>query len=483
MKLPLKQIAVIFFALIITIPAFAQFNQAVWDTLTSDNSRDMLTQQAIAVNGYGQFHLAYSKWINGSGIHIYYRFYDMLAGLSPEILIDTNGNSHNPVIASVMGDDVSGVVIVFERDGDIWGCANTIPPGPWDFENVSNSAETDISPTIAYGYDAPQGAWITDDGLEYKIRYVRGEGDSIYFETIEDSQLGENGGGAQPLIVVFQNLPHIFYRGLNGNAYNIHHAYKIHRDSSWIIDYLETPNIDDYSAAASVDIVGNIHLAISGNDGWGMPCHVYYLKRDHTTGLWSTPDLVTGAFSATNGSIIVRPGNNTYIASCGVSGNIYDGNVYISNNTTGSFQTQLLAAYNSVTQPVLSDITGEYAVLVFDAPINGENNENYEIVYYGPQLNDAIGENPLPIFANLPKSYPNPFNSQVKITFNIAKPGQVVLDIFDITGRKVQALVDGAFSAGKYETTWRANGFATGTYFYRLTVAGNIHCGKMLLLK
>ncbi len=483
MSLLKRQIAIVLFLVFMFSVASAQFNQAVWDTITHDNFQDYITSQAIAINGYEQFHLVYSKSLPQGGTKICYRFYDMLAGLSPEIKADSGDDIYNPVIASIMGDEYSEVVVAYERAGDIWACVNTIPPGEWDFENISNSPNDDISPTIDYGYNSPHGAWITYGDASYKIAYAHGEGDSVFSEIIEESELGQFGGGAQPFIVVNQNLPHIFYRGVNNSSYNIHHAFKVHQDSGWIIEYLETPNADDYAATAVINPVGDILVAVSGNDGWGMPSHIYYLRKDHNTGLWSTPELVTGAISATNGSILYRPGNQVFIASCGVSGNIYNGNVYLSNNLSGSFDTQLLAAYPFVTQTVLSDVIGEYGVLIFDAPIGGESNENVEIVCYGPNLSSSIASDQMPQTTGLIGAYPNPFNSRAKIAFTIDRPGRAMLDIFDIAGRRVESLVDKDMPPGKYETTWQADNFASGMYFYRLSIDGNSVTRKMLLLK
>lgn len=483
MNLLMRQfVSVLFVALLFSLVS-AQFNQAAWDTITSDNYEDRLSPQAIGVNGYEQFHLVYAKGLSAGHVQLCYRFYDMLAGFSPELIADSGSDIHNPVIASIMGDEYSEVVIAYERDGEIWACVNSIPPGEWEFQNISNSPNDDMSPTIDYGYNSPQGAWITYDNVSYKIAYAHDEGDSIFSEIIEDSELGQFGGGARPFILVHGNIPHIFYRGVNDNAYNIHHAYKTHQDSSWIIEYMETPNADDYSVSAVVNDLGDIYVAISGNDGWGMPCHVYYMARNHSSGAWTTPELVTGAYSATNASILHRSGYQIFIASCGVSGNIYNGNVYLSNNLSGSFETQLLTSYPSVTQPVISDVIGEYGVLVFDAPIGGESSQDIEIVYYGPQLNEIINAGQIPVSSDLMNAYPNPFNSKVKISFNIDRPSRVAVDIFDIAGRQVESLMDKDLPAGKYETTWQADNFASGMYFYRLSNAGNSVSRKMLLLK
>ena len=61
----------------LSVPVSGQFNNAVWDTLTTDTLQDALTSQSLAVNGYEEFHLTYGKARPGGGWSIYYRFVDV----------------------------------------------------------------------------------------------------------------------------------------------------------------------------------------------------------------------------------------------------------------------------------------------------------------------------------------------------------------------------------------------------------------------
>jgi len=469
--------------LVTSLNASAQFENAVWDTLTADTLQDALTAQAIAVNGYEEFHLTYSKHRAGGGWNIYYRYFDIYDGMYPEVVAESSMPCHGPVIASRYGDDVYDIAIFFESGEDIWGCINQDPQGQWEFSNVTNSADPDLSPSVAVGSNDIHVAWITHTNSQYKISYMRGHGDSSWTEIIQDSELGDFGAGAQPFIVANGDIPHIFYRGVNGQGYHIHHAYRIHPDSIWQIEYLMTGNMDDYSASAVRDLLGNVHLAISGNDGWGMPSHVYYMWRGHETGEWSSPLLVTGQYSASNASIFVRPGDIACVASCGVSGNVYDGNVYLSDNSSGSFQTQLLRTYLSCTQPVITDVIGEYGVLIFDAPIGSEEGRNIELVYYGPNLQPVGVREPLPSSPVASYCYPNPFNSRTTIEFDIENPAEVTLDIFDITGRKIATILDDTFQPGNHSVMWDAGNLSSGVYFYRLQAGDFRQTHKMVLLK
>jgi len=71
-------------------------------------------------------------------------------------------------------------------------------------------------------------------------------------------------------------------------------------------------------------------------------------------------------------------------------------------------------------------------------------------------------------------AYPNPFNPATRIEFDLARPGHVSLEIFDVAGRRVASLLDEQRPAGRYTETWRGvdqggRRVASGSYFLRLS--------------
>ena len=90
------------------------------------------------------------------------------------------------------------------------------------------------------------------------------------------------------------------------------------------------------------------------------------------------------------------------------------------------------------------------------------------------------------------QNYPNPFNPSTVIRF--AVPGvqasyKVSLKIYNILGQEVKVLLDDNIQPGYYEKTWNAVGYASGTYFMRLTIDGGTgdsrfsDVKKMVLIK
>lgn len=83
----------------------------------------------------------------------------------------------------------------------------------------------------------------------------------------------------------------------------------------------------------------------------------------------------------------------------------------------------------------------------------------------------------------LSQNYPNPFNPSTTVPFQLAADGNVRIEVFDITGRRVAVLLDEFRQAGFYEVSWNASAMASGVYIYRMMTVEGILTGKMTLIK
>src|SRR5690606_3718305 len=89
----------------------------------------------------------------------------------------------------------------------------------------------------------------------------------------------------------------------------------------------------------------------------------------------------------------------------------------------------------------------------------------------------------IPPAFTLEQNYPNPFNPTTSIRYNVAQGGDVRLAVYDVLGRHVVTLVEGAHTAGTYEVQVDASNWASGMYVYVLEAGGKTHTRKMMLLK
>ena len=83
----------------------------------------------------------------------------------------------------------------------------------------------------------------------------------------------------------------------------------------------------------------------------------------------------------------------------------------------------------------------------------------------------------------LNQNYPNPFNPSTNISYSIAKPSQVTLEIYNVEGSKISTLENSYQSAGTYSIDWQPNNNASAVYFYKLSVDGQSLVKKMLFIK
>lgn len=84
---------------------------------------------------------------------------------------------------------------------------------------------------------------------------------------------------------------------------------------------------------------------------------------------------------------------------------------------------------------------------------------------------------------NLKQNYPNPFNPSTIIEFSLHERGNVTLKIYDMLGRELTTLVKEQLNAGTHRVIWNASGFASGVYFYQLTVGSHSATKKLHYLK
>lgn len=85
----------------------------------------------------------------------------------------------------------------------------------------------------------------------------------------------------------------------------------------------------------------------------------------------------------------------------------------------------------------------------------------------------------------LEQNLPNPFNPTTNIRFTLPENSNVKLNVFNIAGQEVAALLNENRNAGTYDITFDANryGLSTGLYFYTLTSDNFKETKKMILLK
>lgn len=92
-------------------------------------------------------------------------------------------------------------------------------------------------------------------------------------------------------------------------------------------------------------------------------------------------------------------------------------------------------------------------------------------------------ESQMPERVMLNPAFPNPFNSEVRISYALNAELKSDVSVFNLRGQKIESLFHGQQSAGLYDLTWNAKDLGSGVYFIRLTTPELIRTQKVTLIR
>ena len=74
------------------------------------------------------------------------------------------------------------------------------------------------------------------------------------------------------------------------------------------------------------------------------------------------------------------------------------------------------------------------------------------------------------------KTYPNPFENQFSINYNVQKDADILIELFDNAGKKIETLVENKLQEGNYIYQYNAkeNNLSQGIYFINYSVDGKL---------
>ncbi|HBL56207.1 MAG TPA: hypothetical protein DDZ36_10140, partial [Deltaproteobacteria bacterium] len=85
-------------------------------------------------------------------------------------------------------------------------------------------------------------------------------------------------------------------------------------------------------------------------------------------------------------------------------------------------------------------------------------------------------------------NFPNPFNPNTTIAFDVAQTENISVVVYDLTGKMINKLVSNIYIPGHYQITWNAldgngNSVPSGIYVYQLRTSSMVLTRKMVLLR
>jgi subtilisin family serine protease len=132
---------------------------------------------------------------------------------------------------------------------------------------------------------------------------------------------------------------------------------------------------------------------------------------------------------------------------------------------------------------VAAHIVATGDAVAYDLPIGPRLNANQAVT----TVPVGVGRPSLPMAFRLSPAEPNPFTGSTRLTFTLPEAAAVRLVIYDMQGRRVRSLVDGARPAGRQSATWdgRDDGgrrARSGVYFARIEAGSRSSGTKLVLL-
>ena len=278
----------------------------------------------------------------------------------------------------------------------------------------------------------------------------------------------------------------------DGNLYVLHH------DASLMVEYSVGDDIRGGLAVADLDSDGSLELVFTGYDD-----HIHVWSPSLNVELSGWP--VDMGSNSLTGPVIADLDNDgdLEVVSSTKTGDIYalehDGSLvdYFPFNVAGNVESS----------PAIGDLDndGDFELIfgttmglqVLDIKSEAGNvsswklhrGNNYRNGYYGltmASVKDDLAE--LPEVFSVSKNYPNPFNPKTSVRISTVEEGRLMVNIYDLSGRLVNSLINENVKAGVQTLTWDgSNQFGqlvpTGVYFLQVVSGVSSNLQKMALVK
>ena len=142
---------------------------------------------------------------------------------------------------------------------------------------------------------------------------------------------------------------------------------------------------------------------------------------------------------------------------------------YLNNEMSHTFTTEPKGSFSA---------TYEEAVGIY--PLLGDARFSVQVSY---GVLDNAPVKVIPKDYALSPVYPNPFNPSATVRFDVPEVSRVELQVYDVTGKLVETLLNERMTAGQHQYTWQPEELATGTYFLRLITANQTFTQKVTYVK
>jgi hypothetical protein len=233
-----------------------------------------------------------------------------------------------------------------------------------------------------------------------------------------------------------------------------------------------TPPITDTPAHTGQKMAACIAATTPPNNDWMITPRLQ-LGTENSVSLW------VRSANNENGLERFRVGLSTNINASPETFTMLSGPNYVEAPLEWTLYTyQVPTSFNTrfVRFGIKCESNNAFALLVDDVKIKGYNGVGNDEEFVPITKTALLG------------NYPNPFNAETSISYNIKNDTPVNIEIYNLKGQKVKTLVNSLVKAGNHKITWKGtddNGrkVTSGIYVYRMYAGSHASSQKMILMK
>lgn len=464
-------------------PCFTQWQSDV--RLTNSAGSSVTTHGKCVVSENNYLHAVWCDNRDGNYEIYYKRSVDNGQNWGSDIRLTNNtALSYEPCISSygsnlhiLFSDERSGFIEIYymrsTNNGANWSNALRVSA---DDSYHSYSA-------FIYASNYIYAAWLDEFEGDLDIYYSRSSNNG-YNWSAPVSLTNGNQAQKYPMISSTGSYVHLVYEDERVSLTNTEIYYRRSTNSgvNWEFEVRLTNN-SAQSWNPHLTSEGNMVYVVFNDDRTGN--HEIYFKRSTNNGVsWSSDAILTLNSASSSSAAIAVYGIYAHL----VWNDSRDGNSEIyykfSTNSGASWGSDLRLTNNSGDSRGASVcLSGKIVNVLWYDDRNGNNEVYYKRNPTGNPVGIINTSSETPAEFSLLQNYPNPFNPSTQIEFRIAKPGFVILEIYDAAGNLAEPLYNGALVPGTYKLTWNALKFTSGVYFCRLTAGSFTDTKRMVLIK
>lgn len=140
-------------------------------------------------------------------------------------------------------------------------------------------------------------------------------------------------------------------------------------------------------------------------------------------------------------------------------------------------------SWNNQSIPLNTNLKDMFFIGSSTGWIVGENGTIIKTTNGGGVIGINHTENTIPQEYFLHQNFPNPFNPNTVIAFDVPKYSKIKLTMYNIIGNQIKTLIDDYYSPGSYSINVESESLASGVYIYRMSSGTYSETRKMVLLK